>query len=1054
MMKRLLFCAVSALFAFSANAVEVGDYVYTPSGRYQLTAPTSINLSLNEEFDGWTSISDDALPDNFAVVDGYVSATDAANTKGLYKSFTVDSNDKTYVLVFNAKANEDVRAYSFTPKFLGTVQDYIAHLNVYATESGEYVSTATAEATVSAQADLGLGFQLTGEYQTYATAFTNGGSDQTWFIEMSQLLGGISVGNIQVFEAQQVYDNRFIQNKIAYINAIKNVYDWDGMQKTPEEQNVWDGFKGLSEELEDMADNTSVDDGAAKIEEVDGKIAEFVTTFFGDYAADQGIRLQDGAAVTKKSDPVAGWATTQRWWHTKGNADLYWGNYAYTYANSNTITQTKTLAPGSYVFAVDAFMDMMAKKGTIINHSYGYYSPDTRAAVCRGQLTLSILDGTDEKFVGQTIALDDEVYQTGVVAFSIPEGQEGEYTFKIFGNDTYDGTVGAGGNGNLQNLRIYFKPFGKYTAKQLAYIEKVRTQITAMRDAYDKSVSYYTDPEGKYYWYKWAVQDTSAIYQPYLEFYEGLTDDDIIAGFDDPASKAAKEAAETEAGQEFPDWDYNLAFDKYDAGIQNAADSLTNRAVRPMLRLNERFLSYNQVLFDMLESIDKAKIILDTRVFSGRIAYATLEGAVGDAEAMFEDYKEDPGTVEDLVDSYIPAVQEITNQMNETMTNFYQSGYNAGEEPTIIRSFDFENADAFTLEDPATDPGAGSYTDETGAMAFTNLELGTETGSTAITYCNGWLTEGAWANQGSLRVGSGDGTIALEGDDIVSGTDALHVSLDFYYGNLSGKSAGFYLKDAEGTNVAGLWGSKYNGDWLSTAYNPFQIDGNKDISGVGSSSASNDAIVAETNKTTFDIYIDYGTKTMFCILNNAKQGVINKRFDAEMENQNPVAAVVLNSNYNNQARRCWADNILIEKIPLPTPAGYYSVKIAEGIENGKIQVSGSAKAGEEVTIKAIPAEGYELSSVSVTGVHTDVAVEVTNGKFIMPEDDVTVNAEFSLMGVKGDVNGDGIVNGTDIQAVINFIVAGEYDSKADVNEDGKVNGTDIQEIINIIVSQD
>ena len=54
--------------------------------------------------------------------------------------------------------------------------------------------------------------------------------------------------------------------------------------------------------------------------------------------------------------------------------------------------------------------------------------------------------------------------------------------------------------------------------------------------------------------------------------------------------------------------------------------------------------------------------------------------------------------------------------------------------------------------------------------------------------------------------------------------------------------------------------------------------------------------------------------------------------------------------------------------------------------------------------------------------------------------------------IKGDVNGDGIVNGTDIQAVINFIVAGQYDTKADVNKDGIVNGTDIQEIINIIVS--
>jgi hypothetical protein len=54
--------------------------------------------------------------------------------------------------------------------------------------------------------------------------------------------------------------------------------------------------------------------------------------------------------------------------------------------------------------------------------------------------------------------------------------------------------------------------------------------------------------------------------------------------------------------------------------------------------------------------------------------------------------------------------------------------------------------------------------------------------------------------------------------------------------------------------------------------------------------------------------------------------------------------------------------------------------------------------------------------------------------------------------IRGDVNGDNVVNGTDIQAVINFIVAGEYDEKADVNKDGIVNGTDIQEIINIIVS--
>ena len=54
--------------------------------------------------------------------------------------------------------------------------------------------------------------------------------------------------------------------------------------------------------------------------------------------------------------------------------------------------------------------------------------------------------------------------------------------------------------------------------------------------------------------------------------------------------------------------------------------------------------------------------------------------------------------------------------------------------------------------------------------------------------------------------------------------------------------------------------------------------------------------------------------------------------------------------------------------------------------------------------------------------------------------------------ITGDVNGDGVVNGTDIQAIINLIVAGEYDAKADVNNDGTINGTDIQEVINIIVN--
>ena len=116
------------------------------------------------------------------------------------------------------------------------------------------------------------------------------------------------------------------------------------------------------------------------------------------------------------------------------------------------------------------------------------------------------------------------------------------------------------------------------------------------------------------------------------------------------------------------------------------------------------------------------------------------------------------------------------------------------------------------------------------------------------------------------------------------------------------------------------------------------------------------------------------------------------------------------------------------------------------------------------------AEGKAIKTVSLTFVNSQTGLTVDSGTYEAGEwtgsaSSVTFSAagsryiyciDFTVGDpepfIKGDVNEDGVVNGTDIQAVINFIVAGEYDAKADVNEDGKVNGTDIQEIINIIVS--
>ena len=116
------------------------------------------------------------------------------------------------------------------------------------------------------------------------------------------------------------------------------------------------------------------------------------------------------------------------------------------------------------------------------------------------------------------------------------------------------------------------------------------------------------------------------------------------------------------------------------------------------------------------------------------------------------------------------------------------------------------------------------------------------------------------------------------------------------------------------------------------------------------------------------------------------------------------------------------------------------------VQNEVALLTAPAPDGKEIDDKYYKA--YEASVAAGTvNITAEAAINIA-GLIFTPTDAP------APVGIKGDVNGDGIVNGTDIQAVINFIVAGEYDEKADVNEDGKVNGTDIQEIINIIVSQE
>ena len=109
-------------------------------------------------------------------------------------------------------------------------------------------------------------------------------------------------------------------------------------------------------------------------------------------------------------------------------------------------------------------------------------------------------------------------------------------------------------------------------------------------------------------------------------------------------------------------------------------------------------------------------------------------------------------------------------------------------------------------------------------------------------------------------------------------------------------------------------------------------------------------------------------------------------------------------------------------------------------------------AGKLLTFTIRPTKKLVTGS-TYTGTIKDIIIVKENGeKKVLPSTTFTIT--FSGQIIKGDVNGDGKVNGTDLVTLARMILG--MDSKnnaADVNGDGKVNGTDYTALVNIIMGR-
>ena len=154
----------------------------------------------------------------------------------------------------------------------------------------------------------------------------------------------------------------------------------------------------------------------------------------------------------------------------------------------------------------------------------------------------------------------------------------------------------------------------------------------------------------------------------------------------------------------------------------------------------------------------------------------------------------------------------------------------------------------------------------------------------------------------------------------------------------------------------------------------------------------------------------------------------------------------------------------------PTKEGYTFSgwsEIPETMPAHDVTVTGTFSVNKYKLIYMVDGEEYKTSEVEY-GTTITAEEEPTKEGYTfsgwseipetMPAHDVTVTGTFEKNIIMGDVNGDGVVNVTDIVATVNYIMEKPSDGfnkeAADLNGDGDINVTDIVKMVSIIMSGD
>ncbi len=897
MMKKLLSACMFAVVALTANAWNSGDYVYTKVAKYRITGA---NLVTNGQFtdgttDGWTATDEVNYP--LAAVFGpaedggvAVQAGQTALEAGMYQAVKIDAGG-TYVVSLKAKG---IAAGYTDHDLTGAGTNYI---NAYFNTDG---ALGTKDGTTLVYGENGVGgaYQFSFNADDFVEVFfaIEAPQDGNIMIDFRGMAEGLIIKDVECHTAEEVYDDRIANDRIAYFKKYLADGSFEGK----------DGdLQGYIKAVEDaLAANASPADMATHMENLENSWGLFVEDNFsnvldlvpttdgssntGNNSANWMNWVSKWNKLTNDYNGKAPWTwTTDRWSHKTAAANsplqIQWQRKASGDWN-NIATLTATLKPGTYYWGVTGQGGMMTLDKARWARSWANENAATQ---------LFFNGDTTEVFILNSARNTDYVFKYELT-------EEKEITLGIICNTNSAATDGF--DIQFTNPVLYKVLDGGISPEEEAYLDAVATQLEALQGRIDVANGYLSEANDTLPWGKEMLKEGADEAKVRYDGWAAMSEDDLLDTY----------------------WeDINIP----DTIMTHGVRFLNNNYINP-------FIAMNKPLTDMPGAIAAAHQLIGQRIYSSSSKMGDYAAMIAETEAMYAEKLKAPFSSADSL--------ALINQKDALAV--MAEDFKAAIDYTVIVDIDFGTTEApvafeeHTTEYP-TEPDSEGETSTyytiagaKGVMTFTDI-----TGS--YPYALGWgsatdETTGAVIatdSLGMLRVGNSEAVVEFSGAPVKE-TDIVNIKFDFYAGNLTKSKTGYKVLTAEGDTICGLFYSPYDGN---DDMNTFGIDYTK-LPKVGSGSASNAAIAAASNKTQFDIVLDYGAKSMYCTTISSKGTVTSATFDLP---EVAPAKFVLYSNYTNVDRRCWFDNLKVWNIAADA-VGIDNVEVIRPVDNNMYNLQG------------------------------------------------------------------------------------------------------------------